>query len=141
MLNSDISQALAGAGIRKRSDEIFADSARPDSIEELYRMGWNIKGVGAKHVVDEINMIKEYDLFVTKDSLNGIKELRSYSWKTDKNGMILNEPVNFRMICRCNAWNNPKDQKRVQIKFYLKLTVNENKHILSKVMCFCYNES
>jgi len=96
MLNSDISQALAGAGIRKRSDEIFADSARPDSIEELYRMGWNIKGVGAKHVVDEINMIKEYDLFVTKDSLNGIKELRSYSWKTDKNGMILNEPVKFQ---------------------------------------------
>ena len=96
MLNSDISQALAGAGIRKRSDEIFADSARPDSIEELYRMGWNIKGVGAKHVVDEINMIKEYDLYVTKDSLNGIKELRSYSWKTDKNGMILNEPVKFQ---------------------------------------------
>lgn len=96
MLNSDISQELTNAGIRKKSDDVFCDSARPDSIEELYRMGWNVKGVGAKHVVDEINMIKEYDLFVTKDSLNGIKELRSYSWKTDKNGMILNEPVKFQ---------------------------------------------
>lgn len=96
MLNSDISKELANAGIRKRSDEIFCDSARPDSIEELYRMGWNVKGVGAKHVVDEINMIKEFDLYVTKDSLNGIKELRSYSWKTDKNGLILNEPVKFQ---------------------------------------------
>jgi phage terminase large subunit len=75
---------------------VFCDSARPDSIEELYRMGWNVKGVGAKHVVDEINMIKEFDLYVTKDSLNGIKELRSYSWKTDKNGAILNEPVKFQ---------------------------------------------
>lgn len=96
MLNSDISQELTNAGIRKKSDEVFCDSARPDSIEELYRMGWNVKGVGAKHVVDEINMIKEFDLYVTKDSLNGIKELRSYSWKTDKNGLILNEPVKFQ---------------------------------------------
>ena len=43
----------------------------------------------------EINMIKDYDLYITKDSLNGIKELRSYSWKKDKNGIILNEPNKF----------------------------------------------
>ncbi len=42
LTNRDISEKLKALGIDRRA-EIFADSAEPKSIEELYRMGWNIK--------------------------------------------------------------------------------------------------
>ena len=32
-------------------------------------------------------------MFVTKDSQNTIKEFRNYKWKEDKNGNILNIPI------------------------------------------------
>ena len=35
------------------------------------------------------------ELLITKSSVNLIKEIESYSWKTDLNGNILEEPVKF----------------------------------------------
>ena len=32
---------------------------------------------------------------VTAESANGIKELRSYSWKKDKDGNVIDDPVKF----------------------------------------------
>ena len=40
-----------------------------------------------------IDTLKRYKLFVTKDSLNTIKEFRNYKWKEDKNGNVLNVPI------------------------------------------------
>ena len=71
---------------------IYADSAEPDSIEELYRQGFNIMPSN-KDVWNGIMTIKGKRLFVTRDSTNLISELQSYRWKKDKNGNILEEPV------------------------------------------------
>jgi len=51
LTNTDIAKKLTGAGISK-STEVIADSAEPKSIEELKRLGWNVKG--AKKGVDSI---------------------------------------------------------------------------------------
>jgi phage terminase large subunit len=96
MTNQDIAKELDRLGIGRR-DEIYADSSEPKSIEEIYRMGWNIKpatkGQGSVNI--GIDMLKRYAINVTKRSTNSIKEFRNYKWKEDKNGNVLNEPVDF----------------------------------------------
>ena len=96
MTNRDISNDLARLQIGRR-EEIYADSAEPKSIDEIYRMGWNIKPAtkGRDSINIGIDMLKRYNLFVTKDSTNTIKEFRNYKWKEDKNGNILNTPVDM----------------------------------------------
>ena len=60
-------------------------------------MGWNIKGAdkGPGSVNIGIDMLKRYQLNVTKDSVNTIKEFRNYKFKEDKNGNVLNDPVDM----------------------------------------------
>jgi len=95
LTNRDINDKLKEHKIERK--ELFADSAEPKSIEELYRMGWNIKpatkGQGSVNI--GIDMMKRYQLHVTKDSVNMIKEFRNYKWQEDKNGNILNVPVDM----------------------------------------------
>lgn len=96
MTNQDIAKELERLGIGRR-DEVYADKAEPKSIEEIYRMGWNIKGAdkGPGSVNIGIDMLKRYQLNVTKDSVNTIKEFRNYKFKEDKNGNVLNDPVDM----------------------------------------------
>ena len=93
LTNTDLANKLKEFKIDRQS-EIVADSAEPKSIEEVYRSGFNIKpakkGAGIHLGID---IMRRYKLHITKDSLNAIKEFRSYKWATDKNGDVLNVPV------------------------------------------------
>ena len=93
LTNTDLANKLREFRIDRQS-EIVADSAEPKSIEEVYRSGFNIKpakkGAGIHLGID---IMRRYKLHITKDSLNAIKEFRSYKWATDKNGDVLNTPV------------------------------------------------
>ena len=95
LTNRDIDNHLRLMGVERK--EIYADSAEPKSIEELYRMGWNIKpatkGQGSINI--GIDMMKRYRLNITRDSLNMIKEFKNYKWAEDKNGVVLNTPVDM----------------------------------------------
>ena len=77
-----------------RSVSIYADSAEPQRIEEIYQAGFNIYS-SEKNVQFGINRVKQYKLHILEDSVNLIKEIRSYKWKEDKEGRILEEPVKF----------------------------------------------
>lgn len=94
LTNHDISQKLNEIGLGRR-DEVWADSSEPKSIEELYRMGWNIKPTvkGPDSVMAGIDMLKRYRIHVIKGSTNLEKELQNYRWQEDKNGNLLNRPV------------------------------------------------
>jgi phage terminase large subunit len=76
------------------TDTIYADAARPDTIEEIFRAGFNIHKAD-KSVWDGIQKVKSYKIYITRRSTNVIKEIRSYKWKVDKNGKSLEEPVKF----------------------------------------------
>ena len=93
LTNTDLANKMKELGISRQA-EIIADSAEPKSIEEVYRCGFNIKpakkGAGIHLGID---IMRRYKLNITKDSLNAIKEFRSYKWATDKNGDVLNTPV------------------------------------------------
>jgi phage terminase large subunit len=93
LTNTDLANKLREFRIDRQS-EIVGDSAEPKTIEEIYRQGFNIKpakkGAGIHLGID---IMRRYKLHITKDSLNAIKEFRSYKWATDKNGDVLNTPV------------------------------------------------
>jgi phage terminase large subunit len=80
---------------------IFGDSAEPKTIEEIRRAGFNIKPVekGPDSVKFGLDILQEYDMLVTSDSINLIKELRSYVWDTDKTGKTLNKPIDAYNHC------------------------------------------
>ena len=94
LTNSDIAAKLSEAGV-DRYLEIIADSAEPKSIEEVRRMGFNIKPAtkGPDSVNNGIDILKRHRIYVTKDSTNLIQEFRRYKWITDKNGNKLNKPI------------------------------------------------
>ncbi|NDG51988.1 MAG: terminase, partial [Flavobacteriia bacterium] len=94
MTNRDIHNKLLDLGL-KRNDEIFADSAEPKSIDELHRYGWNCKPAskGKDSVLMGIDLMKRYNIFVTSRSTNTIQEFRNYKWVEDKDGVLLNKPV------------------------------------------------
>ena len=93
LTNLDLADRMRSLGVDGHA-EIVGDSAEPKSIEEIYRKGFNIKpsnkGAGIHLGID---IMRRYKLHITKDSLNAIKEFRSYKWVTDKNGQVLNTPV------------------------------------------------
>lgn len=75
-----------------RSAEIFADYSRPESIREIYLAGFNIKDAN-KDVKKGIDSVKSKELYIHEGSVDLIKELRSYSWKKDRNEKLLEEPI------------------------------------------------
>jgi len=96
MTNRDISNRLERLGLRKGEDQIIADSAEPKSIYEIRQNGWLIKPVskGSDSVRGGIQLVQQYHLNVTQDSLNLIKELRNYKWEQDKmTSKFLNTPI------------------------------------------------
>lgn len=96
LTNSDISDKLKAMGISK-SDDIVADSAEPKSIEELKRQGWNIHPAlkGPDSIKNGIDILQRYKIHITPDSVNLIKEKRTYKWVEDNDGNTLNKPVDF----------------------------------------------
>jgi phage terminase large subunit len=77
--------------------QIIADSARPEIIREIKSAGFNIHPARKEKgsILRGINFIKNHALFVTKDSVNMIKELRSYKWKCDANDRVLDTPIDL----------------------------------------------
>jgi len=96
LTNSDISERLIECKVPKRST-IVADSAEPKSIEELRRKGWNIVAAtkGADSINFGIDLIKQYQLNVTVDSVNLIKELRTYKYSAKLDSKGKRKPVDF----------------------------------------------
>jgi len=71
---------------------IFADPSRPEEIQEIKLAGFKVKEA-VRSIVPGIDSVKKYNLHVMSNSLNVIRELRAYSWKKDRNGNVIDEPV------------------------------------------------
>jgi phage terminase large subunit len=90
LLNSQIANILSQNNLIT-----IAESAEPKSIAEIKLHGLKIIPTekGPDSIQFGINLIQQRDFLVTKDSLNLIKELRGYTWRTDKTGKSLNVPI------------------------------------------------
>lgn len=85
---------------------IVADSAEPKSIDELRSYGLNVipaqKGAGS--VLQGIQYVQGQRIFITKRSIDTLKEYRNYLWMQDKEGKTINEPSPI--------WNHHMDDIR-----------------------------
>ena len=95
LTNADIARLMPQFGIKPNYDEIIADCAEPKSIDEIRKYGFNVKPAtkGADSINAGIDAILQLEVFVTQRSVNLIKELRNYSWVTDKEGNATNKPI------------------------------------------------
>jgi phage terminase large subunit len=94
LTNPDISKRLAEIG-HETNELIIADSAEPKSIEELRRMGWHVRPAvkGSDSIMNGIDSMKRYPIYIHSGSKQLIEEFGSYTWKKDKNGNALNVPI------------------------------------------------
>lgn len=90
LTNDVIATKMEEVGVKKGYDEIFADSAEPKSIQEIFNLGFNIKGVakGPGSVNFGHQKLIQYKQHWTKDSVNCIKEQRNFRYIPDKNGKL-----------------------------------------------------
>lgn len=96
LTNADLINELKKFNIGK--SVIYADNARPEAIEEIYRAGFNIKPCdkGKDSIQNGIDFVKSIDLNILDDSPDLIKELNNYKWAEDKNGnLIESKPVDY----------------------------------------------
>lgn len=117
LLNNDIKNLMRSCDVGLKP--IYADSADPKSIAEIRRYGFNIKGAdkGKDSINYGINILQQYNFKVTQRSTNLIKELRSYTWDTDKTGETLNKPI--------NAFNHGIDAMR----YFCMMQLNTNRGV------------
>jgi len=108
--NAEICNVMRDAGI-ERGDIVIADCAEPKSIDEIHSQGFNIFPCrkGKDSIRNGLSFLRSRPLLITSRSINGIKELRNYKFKEDKNGRQLNEPV--------DAFNHFIDASRYAITF------------------------
>lgn len=94
----------------------IADSAEPKSIDEIKTYGITvipaIKGKGSVH--QGISYVQGQRISITKRSTNGIKEYRNYLWEKDKNGKILDVPIDL--------FNHFLDAARYGLSRYIETT-------------------
>lgn len=91
LTNQDLGQRIKELGIKGR---IYADSAEPKSIEELKRMGIDIRPAvkGADSIRAGISFVKQFDVFVLASSKDLWHEQKYYVWQTDRDGRPTNKP-------------------------------------------------
>ena len=98
MMNRHIIEDLKDDGVG-RNVEIFADCAEPKSIAEIEDAGFRVikcdkdAPVRSDKLKFQLQWMQGWKLYVTKDSIDLIKELRNYTWAKDRDGNPLNEPI------------------------------------------------
>lgn len=88
-------KSLRDAGLITESMQGYADAAEPDRITEINQAGFNVKPAD-KSVNAGILYVKGRPLSFTKSSVELIDEAKDYSFKTTKDGKILDEPVKIK---------------------------------------------
>ena len=93
LTNADLIELLKDF-VEPRHAFIYCDSAEPQRIEELRRAGFNARP-SEKDVKLGIDFVKRQRLSILRKCVNTIKEIKSYKWKEDAQGEILEVPVKF----------------------------------------------
>ena len=90
MTTQDINKFLRKANI---NGVIYCDSAEPRLIDELRRMGNQVRATikGRDSIQAGIDVLKRYKLKIEGDHF--IQEMRNYKWTEDKTGKLTNIPI------------------------------------------------
>lgn len=97
------------------NERIVWDNARPEAIDEIHKAWFDIIPCTKwkDSVINWIQLMKQYNLVITAHSSNLIKEFNNYTWIKDRNGWVLDKPI--------DAFNHWIDASRYWInEFYTK---------------------
>lgn len=96
LTNQDLLHLMKEHGITRSSD-VVADSAEPKSIVELNRGGLSVRGVkkGQDSVLYGIQKMRQYKIYLHKDSSNLIQEFDTYRYRKDRSGRITNQTEGY----------------------------------------------
>lgn len=123
MLNSHIIERLDAAGVQRHGRPIYADCAEPKSIAEIRAAGFNLfPCYKATRIAEQVAFLHQFKIYVTKASLNIIKEGRNYIWAKDKDGRQLNEPI--------DKWNHLMDAWRYAAFTHLSENANRGHYTI-----------
>ena len=91
--NKRIFEEIQALGYSK--ERITADSAEPKSIDELKGYGLRVSSAkkGKDSILNGIQWIQDLEIVVHPRCVNFLTEIGSYTWKEDRFGKKLNEPV------------------------------------------------
>ncbi|KKN21272.1 hypothetical protein LCGC14_0927030 [marine sediment metagenome] len=123
LTNDEIARQMDLAGLRPY--EIFADSAEPKSIEEIYQKGFNIKPAekGPGSVEYGHQKVLQYKQYWTKSSTNCIKEQRNFRYVQDKEGKYTQETV--------HKYSHGMDARRYPVATRIVSVRRKSKHSMS----------
>jgi len=112
MSNKQIADFLSN--LEQSNTLVFADSSEPKSIDELRLYGVNILGAqkGPGSINQGIAYLRDQQVSMSRRSINLHKEYRNYMWMTDKDGRILNKPM--------DSFNHAIDATRYAVETYAR---------------------
>lgn len=110
--NRRIYEEIVSMGYSK--ERITGDSAEPKTNDELKGYGLRITGAnkGKDSVLNGIQWIQDLEILIHPRCINFLTEIGSYTWKEDKFGKKLNEPV--------DDMNHLMDAMRYALEKYIK---------------------
>ena len=100
MLNDEIAEKIKLLGLQK--EVITADSAEPKSIDEIKRQGIHrIKGStkGPDSVMHGIQWLLQHTIIIDERCFKTIEEFDNYTWRKDRQGEYINEPIDSYNHC------------------------------------------
>lgn len=92
LTNEDLAFRLKDMGFDRNVNWV-ADSSEPKSIQEMKRLGFNIRPVQKTSVLYGIQKMKQFKIYVHEDSVDLIQEFSNYKFKKDKTGVVTNTPI------------------------------------------------
>jgi len=98
---------------RRGTCPIYADSAEPARIAEINMSDfWCMPS--DKNIKSGIDFVRRFSIGVEANSTEMVNELRSYSWRTDQRGNLIDDPVRFNdhavSALRYALWTHMKDR-------------------------------
>jgi phage terminase large subunit len=121
LTNQDIAKWLGELGL-KWQDEVIADN-QPKCIYEIKKEGFNILATfkGKDSILAGLDIMKRYKIYITKGSVNLIREFKNYKWKEDQAGKATNEPIDkfnhgidaVRYVCLAKVMVNRRRMVKV----------------------------
>ncbi len=112
LTNDQIGRLMRQRGVKLNRDEIYADPASPQAIEELCRMGFNVKEAMKGHGSVEygIQRVNQFDQYWTEESLDCIKEQRNFRYISGKDEALTDKTT--------HTWSHGMDSRRYAVTSY-----------------------
>lgn len=87
--NRELIELMQANPYIKTDISMIADSAEPDRIRDIFDAGFNCLPIEKTTILQSIDTVKKYKIFIHKDSKNLQEEFNNYEWKKNLAGEYL----------------------------------------------------